>query len=262
MPSLLQVAFPKASVGFMITGFSPEKFTLAFWKAMTHYPYAGISDGRIIKWLPDEGRWTNFAITTPHRSGCEGPQDNVLTESKCGRPLGLCFNQKYGNLYIADAYMGLLVVGPNGRLAASLAKEAEGVPFKFTNDVVVDQNSGIVYFTDSSAIFQEDFALVILTGDNSGRLLKFDPKTNQVTVLLKNLMFPNGVVLSKNNDFLPVAETTNCRVLKYWLEPSKAGTVEIFAKLPGRPDNIKRNQNGEFGWQLFHWRTCLIHSDR
>ena len=51
--------------------------------------------------------------------------------------------------------MGLLVVGPNGRLAASLAKEAEGVPFKFTNDVVVDQNSGIVYFTDSSAIFQE-----------------------------------------------------------------------------------------------------------
>ena len=107
-----------------------------------------------------------------------------------------------------------------------------------------------------------DFALVILTGDNWGRLLKFDPKTNQVTVLLKNLMFPNGVVLSKNNDFLPVAETTNCRVLKYWLEPSKAGTVEIFAKLPGRPDNIKRNQNGEFGWQLFHWRTCLIHSDR
>ncbi|CDP07820.1 unnamed protein product [Coffea canephora] len=235
--------------------------------SVTHYPYAGISDGRIIKWLPDEGRWTNFAITTPHsgsRSGCEGPQDNVLTESKCGRPLGLCFNQKYGNLYIADAYMGLLVVGPSGRLAASLAKKAEGVPFKFTNDVVVDQNSGIVYFTGSSAIFPRSSLsfLLLACWTPSGRLLKFDPKTNQVTVLLKNLMFPNGVVLSKNNDFLLVAETTNCRVLKYWLEPSKAGTVEIFAKLLGRPDNIKRHQMENFGWQLFHWRTCLIHSDR
>ena len=87
---------------------------------------------------------------------------------------------------------------------------------------------------------------MISTGDKSGRLLKFDPKTNQVAVLLKNLMFPNGVALSKNGDFLLVAETTNCRILKYSLEPSKAGTVGIFAKLPGRPDNIKRNQEGEF----------------
>ena len=46
--------------------------------------------------------------------------------------------------------MGLLVVGPEGGLARPLAKEAGGVPFKFTNDVVVDQNSGIVYFTDTS----------------------------------------------------------------------------------------------------------------
>ena len=56
-------------------------------------------------------------------------------------------------MYIADAYKGLLVVGPNGGLAIPLANEAEGVPFKFTNDVVVDENSGVVYFTDSSTIY-------------------------------------------------------------------------------------------------------------
>ena len=75
-------------------------------------------------------------------------------ESRCGRPLGLSFNEKSGDLYIADAYMGLLLVGSSGGLATSLAKEAQGIPFKFTNGVVVDQTSGIVYFTDSSTKFQ------------------------------------------------------------------------------------------------------------
>ncbi|XP_027102931.2 protein STRICTOSIDINE SYNTHASE-LIKE 2 [Coffea arabica] len=210
-------------------------------------PYTGISDGRIIRWLSSERRWTNFAITTPNRNSCEGPQDHIPTESRCGLPLGLSFNRKSGKLYIADAYKGLLVVGPNGGLATPLANEAEGVLFKFTNDVVVDENSGVVYFTDSSTIYSvRDSVSVISTGDKSGRLLKFDPKTNQATVLLNNLMLPNGVALSKNGDFLLVAETTNSRILKYCLEPSKAGTVEIFAKLLGRPNNIKRNQKGEF----------------
>ncbi|KAL3534581.1 hypothetical protein ACH5RR_003042 [Cinchona calisaya] len=210
-------------------------------------PYTGVSDGRIIQWRGNESRWIDFAITTPNRSGCEDSHDHVETESKCGRPLGLSFNEKSGNLYIADAYMGLLVVGANGGLATPLAKEAQGIPFKFTNGVIVDQRSGLVYFTDSSRKFQrKEYVSVILSGDNSGRLLQFDPITNEVTVLLDNLMFPNGVTLSENGDFLLVAETTNCRILKFWLEASKAGTVEVFAELPGFPDNIKRNKKGEF----------------
>lgn len=87
---------------------------------------------------------------------------------------------------------------------------------------------------------------MMLSRDKTGRLLKFDPTTNEVTVLMGNLMFPNGVALSKSGDFLVVTETTNSRVLKFWLEPSKASQVEIFARLPGIPDNINRNQNGEF----------------
>lgn len=76
--------------------------------------------------------------------------------------------------------------------------------------------------------------------------MKFDPTTKKVTVLLRHLKFPNGVALSKNNDFLLITETTNCRVLKFWLDPSKAGKVEIFANLPGIPDNINSNRRGEF----------------
>lgn len=89
-----------------------------------------------------------------NRTGCDSPSDHVETEHKCGRPLGLSFNKKTGHLYIADAYMGLLEVGSEGGLATPLAKQAQGIPLKFTNGVDVDQSTGVVYLTDSSKIFQ------------------------------------------------------------------------------------------------------------
>ncbi|GFY96139.1 strictosidine synthase-like 2 [Actinidia rufa] len=30
-------------------------------------PYTGVSDGRIIKWLENERRWIDFAVTSQHR---------------------------------------------------------------------------------------------------------------------------------------------------------------------------------------------------
>jgi hypothetical protein len=72
-------------------------------------------------------------------------------ESICGRPLGVRFNRKTGELFIADAYMGLMKVGPDGGEAQVLATEADGVPFHFLNGLDVDQATGDVYFTDSSA---------------------------------------------------------------------------------------------------------------
>jgi len=77
----------------------------------------------------------------------------VKTEHICGRPLGLRFDKKSGDLYIADAYFGLMKVGPQGGLATSLATEAEGVPLRFTIDVDID-TEGNLYFTDSSTNFQ------------------------------------------------------------------------------------------------------------
>lgn len=30
-------------------------------------PYTGLSDGRIVKWIANESRWMDFAVTTPTR---------------------------------------------------------------------------------------------------------------------------------------------------------------------------------------------------
>ncbi|GMY19363.1 protein STRICTOSIDINE SYNTHASE-LIKE 2-like [Fagus crenata] len=217
-------------------------------------PYTGISDGRIIKWQQNQQRWINFAITSPERDGCEGPHDHDQMEHICGRPLGLGFINTTGDLYIADAYMGLMVVGPNGGLATKVATQVQGVPLGFTNGLDIDQRSGVVYFSDSSSQYQRrNHISVILSGDKTGRLMKYDPENNQVTVLLNNLSFPNGVALSQNSHYILVADTTNCRVMRYWLQTSKAGTFEVFAQLPGFPDNIKRSSRGGF-WVAIHSR--------
>lgn len=92
-------------------------------------------------------------VLCPRRSECVRPFAPEL-EHVCGRPLGLRFDKTTGDLYIADAYLGLHVVGPSGGLATKLVSEFEGKPLRFTNDLDIDEDNDIIYFTDSSTVFQ------------------------------------------------------------------------------------------------------------
>lgn len=94
--------------------------------------------------------------------------------------------------------------------------------------------------------FCRNYLSVILSGDKTGRLMKYDPESKQVTVLVNNLGFPNGVAFSEDGSYLLLAETTTCRVLRYWIKTPKAGTLEVFAQLQGFPDNIKRSPRGGY----------------
>lgn len=221
-------------------------------------PYAGVADGRVLRW--DGARWVYFAHASPNRSHTCDLKPSVLSYLKsehiCGRPLGLRFHKETGELYIADAYFGLMKVGPDGGLATPLTTEAEGLSFNFTNDLDIDDR-GNVYFTDSSTNYQRrNFLQLVFTSEPSGRLLKYDPATKETTVLLRNLMFPNGVSLSKDGSFLVLCEGSLGRLTRYWLAGEKAGTSETFATLPGFPDNVRTNDHGEF-WVAIHARRSL-----
>lgn len=73
---------------------------------------------------------------------CDGNTD-PRKSTVCGRPLGLGFNlSRY--LYIADAYIGLLAAGTNGRLAKLLATSAGGQSFVLLDGLDVDQKTGFV----------------------------------------------------------------------------------------------------------------------
>src|SRR5438105_12204909 len=93
--------------------------------------YCGDEKGRIFRFQPDGTRPEVFADTR-------------------GRPLGLIFDAS-GNLIVADAVIGLMSIAPNGQPSV-LATEAEGVPFRCTNDLDVAAD-GTIYFTDASYKF-------------------------------------------------------------------------------------------------------------
>ncbi|XP_062229400.1 protein STRICTOSIDINE SYNTHASE-LIKE 10-like [Phragmites australis] len=218
-------------------------------------PYVSVSDGRVLRWGGEGAGWKTFAYSPSYiKNDCAAQSElpPVATESSCGRPLGLRFDTGSGYLYIADAYMGLMRVGPGGGEATVLATEAGGAPLRFTNGVDVDQVTGDVYFTDSSTTYSRaQHQMVTATGDSTGRVMKYDPRANQVTVLLSGVTYPNGIAISADRTHLVVALTGPCKLLKYWIRGPKAGTSEPFADLPGYPDNVRPDGKGGY-WVALH----------
>ncbi|KAJ0104809.1 hypothetical protein Patl1_19005 [Pistacia atlantica] len=166
-------------------------------------PYTVVSDGRILKYVNPTDGFQDFAVTSPTR------------------PKQLCDGS---------------TVGPNGGTAAQLVTSAEGVPFRFLNGLDIDQETGIVYFTDASARFQRNqFSQAILSGDRTGRLLKYDPVSKVVTVLQRNLGLPVGVAVSKDGQFWSTRQ-------HFWQE---------------HKDNIKRSAKGEFWVPIYTGAASL-----
>ncbi|GJN25417.1 hypothetical protein PR202_gb13241 [Eleusine coracana subsp. coracana] len=77
--------------------------------------------------------------------------------------------------------MGLMKAGPSG--GEAIVAMAVGVPLSFTNGVDVDQVTRDVCFTSNSMMYiWTKHKMVTRIGDSMGRILKFDSKTNKVTV--------------------------------------------------------------------------------
>ncbi|RAL43298.1 hypothetical protein DM860_012439 [Cuscuta australis] len=200
------------------------------------------------RWEKQEKIWVEFAVTNPNRDRalCDGTSD-PSREPLCGRPLGLKFHPTTCELYIADAYLGLMKVGQNGGITTLLANSTQGVPFKFLNDLDIHPTTGLVYFTDSSTQYQRmNFSEIISNADAMGRLLSFDPNTAQVRVLYSGLAFPNGVVLSADSTYLLVVESTRNRILRFPLSRYGIGSPSVFATVDRFPDNIRRNYPGDY----------------
>ncbi|XP_020167068.2 protein STRICTOSIDINE SYNTHASE-LIKE 10 [Aegilops tauschii subsp. strangulata] len=223
--------------------------SLAF-DALGQGPYTGVSDGRVLKWDGSAVGWTTFAHHANYRklpmcTVAMAPSEE--TEGLCGRPLGLAFHLESGDLYMADAYNGLMRVGPDGGEAEVLATAADGVQFNFVNGLDIDQVTGDVYFTDSSVTYPRRFNTeIMMNADATGRLLKYDARTKQVTVLKYGLPYPNGVAVSHDRMHIVVAHTLPCQAYRYYLQGPKAGHYELLADLPGYPDNVRRDENGGY----------------
>jgi sugar lactone lactonase YvrE len=197
--------------------------------------YAGYADGRIVRIAPNGATWTKVGNTH-------------------GRPLGITLGPD-GGYVIADARKGLLLLGSK---VHTLATEAGGVPFGFTDDV--DHTRHELYFTDASSKFGYGKHMTdLLEHGGNGRLLEYSLVTKQTRVLMSGLHFANGVAVGPEGNYVLVNETGEYRVLRYWLKGEKAGTHDVFIdNLPGFPDNISYNKKGVFWLAIFAPRDALL----
>ncbi|AEE79598.1 Protein STRICTOSIDINE SYNTHASE-LIKE 8 [Arabidopsis thaliana] len=225
-------------------------------------PYVGVTDGRILKWRGEELGWVDFAYTSPHRDNCSSHE----VVPSCGRPLGLSFERKTGDLYICDGYFGVMKVGPEGGLAELVVDEAEGRKVMFANQGDIDEEEDIFYFNDSSDTYHfRDVFYVSLSGTKVGRVIRYDMKKKEAKVIMDKLRLPNGLALSKNGSFVVTCESSTNICHRIWVKGPKSGTNEVFATLPGSPDNIRRTPTGDF-WVALHCkknlftRAVLIHT--
>ncbi len=201
--------------------------------------YAGLEDGRIVRFDADGGGFTAIANTG-------------------GRPLGI-FIHPDGSAIVCDARKGLLKVSQDGQVTV-LATSAQGVPLGLANDLAVTADGSKVYFTDTSTKFRfphvnEDIA----EHGGYGRFLVHDLATGKTQVLIRSLQFANGVALGPDEAFALIGETGSYRILRYWLKGEKAGTSDVFAdNLPGFPDNITFNGRDRFWVALYAPRSAIV----
>ena len=209
--------------------------------------YTGVLSGAVLRMNPD-----GTGIETVVNTG--------------GRPLGMEFDAA-GQLYIADAMNGLMLVGTDGSITL-LADHMGAEPILYADAVAV-AGDGRVYFTDASRRFDPrelgtfDAALLdIMEHSCTGRVFEYRPSTRALRLVMTGLCFPNGVALSGDQSQLFIAETGEYRV---WKVDADADSLDaramsagegnpkarvILANLPGFPDNLTRDAEGRL-WTGF-----------
>ena len=148
--------------------------------------YTGYKDGRIVRFQAD------------------GLQPKELINTG-GRPLGLDFDN-HGNLIIADADRGLLLLSPEGKLEV-LSTGTDSYNLVFTDDVDVAPD-GQIYFSDASSKHnRHNLKEDMIEHRPHGLLLHYNPNDKTTKILMRDLYFANGIAVSPDNTFLLVVET-------------------------------------------------------
>jgi len=170
--------------------------------------------------------------------------DVVEIARSVGAPLGGQFAPGSKMLYFADALLGLCRIDlskeePKIESVVTKVQTADGKwsPILFADDVDIGK-SGMVYFSDATDIVPQQnfdltydalytFKLDFLRNNAKGRILRYNPHTGDVDVLVDGINFSNGVAVEEGESSLIFCETSRFRLLRYHLAGPKQGEVEI-----------------------------------
>jgi len=221
------------------------------------YLYAGLITGVIV-------RVDTTSLTATPVAKIGGACAEQHEEARCGRVLGMTFTKK-GRLLACDAVFGLYMIDLDKRAEENRISESRyDTNVEYTalltpdtlvngshnlvfNSLVLAADDVTVYLTVSSTNFPLQDALWEVSSAPSGRLIKYNIETKETEVLVKDISFANGIELDPSERFLIYCESGRARLHKYHLAGPEAGTSEVLVdSLPGLPDNIKLNDNGNY----------------
>ena len=192
---------------------------------------------------PDEGAvFTGTEDGSIFRISHDGRRIDRVAQTE-GRPLGIEIDLD-GRLLVCDAHRGVLRVDTATGAVEQVTDSVAGRKMLFCNNAAI-ASDGAVWFSDSSTRFgierwKDDF----VQNTRTGRLLKL-ATDGSIEVVLDGLAFANGVALSKDEDFVAVAESGARTVVRRWLTGNRAGMRDLLCQnLPGYPDNIARGSDG------------------
>jgi sugar lactone lactonase YvrE len=161
---------------------------------------------------------------------------------------GLHFDNQ-NNLIALSHKQGLISISPQKKVTVLAHQDDKGRPFLIPNGLDIDSKQNI-YFTNTSSESRYTIKYgrkLILEMKPNGGLYQYNPVTKEVKTLIDGTYFGNGVVVSQDETFLLMVETTQYRVLKYWLKGENAGKTEVFMNnLHGFPNGISIRQDGTF----------------
>jgi len=221
--------------------------------------YTGLADGRLV-----EIDKNSLKIRDITRFGTKNDCiPNVFWKlTECGRPLGLRFH-KDQYLYVLDAFKGLFKVNSTTGQKELIEFDIEDKLKGIYNDFVFDPILNVVYITVSSTKWHLDrVPYSILDYEDSGHVFALDLNTRKTVQLRAGFRFTNGIEITKDNKYLLISETVMFKIHKISLQnvhkAIKANKqiadneMEVFAKdLPGEPDNIRLDPNGDVWVGIF-----------
>jgi sugar lactone lactonase YvrE len=171
---------------------------------------------------------------------------NFVKDLGIGRPLGGKFTPDGQTLYIADAILGLIRLknphDPESKvelICSTVVDEGVMTQILYADDVDIGPISGKVFFSDATDMAPERLLkkntwdtlytskMDLTRGVGKGRLLQYDPSTDHVSVVARNILFANGVAVDETESFVFLAETFGVRLLKYDLKEGGLKGVEV-----------------------------------
>jgi sugar lactone lactonase YvrE len=220
----------------------------------------GLSDGTVRRFKFGDENSTEIIFRTGSENNVELEEcTSPKTEHRCGRPLGLEYDEENDIIYVADSYLGIMAF--DGKNLTKIVKPFEPViQMAFLNSVRLNKQQKMLYFTDSSSIFpRKNFQDVVLHNGDEGRLFSYNLKDKTLSTVRDKLSFPNGVTFNKDQSVLYFVETNRYTVKKLYISGPSEGVEEtIQHNLPCTPDNIISNDNGILWVGCFSPRSVLL----